>query len=323
VLLLILLGFGAVLLAIFVPAIQKHHAAASAPNPTPQPTIDAVTGLTPAIATTIAATNLNWSPTVAAGEKVNAMNVYNEGQNLVREGNYEEALQRYLWFWFHADNSGTRQGTIYFLLNDWVDLGHHYPKARQALVEIRDQEAREFAEGNGYFALFQELAALNQSLKDENATITLYKNLRKTDPDLAKQCFGSIEGLFLKKGEYAFCLECIGDPQSAFEGYRSMWQRTRQIQARMKASMPELPRPPVRFPRSPNSDAPTPPDMDQMQDSFFVNEVRQLIEILVATDNRDQAEKIQEQAVAALDDPRLKSAIADAEKAVKTHKTRP
>jgi hypothetical protein len=49
--------------------------------------------------------------------------------------------------------------------------------------------------------------------------------------------------------------------------------------------------------------------------------VRQLIEILVATGHEEEAEKIRGQAVAVLDDARLKSAISDAQE--KTRKQKP
>jgi hypothetical protein len=45
----------------------------------------------------------------------------------------------------------------------------------------------------------------------------------------------------------------------------------------------------------------------------FVGQTRQLIEILVATGHKADAEKIRDEAVAILDDARLKSAVSDAE----------
>ena len=52
--------------------------------------------------------------------------------------------------------------------------------------------------------------------------------------------------------------------------------------------------------------------MKKSAEDRFVGQTRQLIEILVATDHKADAEGIRDQAVAVLDDPRLKSAVDDA-----------
>ena len=56
--------------------------------------------------------------------------------------------------------------------------------------------------------------------------------------------------------------------------------------------------------------------MGQMATNTFVAQVCTLVEILVATGNKSEAEKIQEQAVAVIDDSRLKSAVENAEQKI-------
>jgi hypothetical protein len=56
------------------------------------------------------------------------------------------------------------------------------------------------------------------------------------------------------------------------------------------------------------------PDRIHEADKRFVGHVRQLIEILVGAGRKADAESIRDQAVALLDDARLKSAVSDAEK---------
>ena len=51
-------------------------------------------------------------------------------------------------------------------------------------------------------------------------------------------------------------------------------------------------------------------------DTRFVGHVSQLIEILVGAGHKADAESIRDQAVALLDDARLKSAVSDAEKKI-------
>ena len=61
--------------------------------------------------------------------------------------------------------------------------------------------------------------------------------------------------------------------------------------------------------------------MGRMATNNFVGEVRRLVEILVGTGHKNDAEKIQAQAVSVLDDTRLKSAVSDAEERLETRST--
>ena len=53
-----------------------------------------------------------------------------------------------------------------------------------------------------------------------------------------------------------------------------------------------------------------------MADKRFVDQTCQLVEILVGAGHKTDAESVREQAVALLDEPRLKSSIADAEQRI-------
>ena len=70
----------------------------------------------------------------------------------------------------------------------------------------------------------------------------------------------------------------------------------------------------------------SPPDtwamMKKSAEDRFVGQTRQLIEILVATGHKADAEGIRDQAVAILDDPRLKSAVSDVEEQVQKRSLR-
>jgi hypothetical protein len=113
----------------------------------------------------------------------------------------------------------------------------------------------------------------------------------------------------MSKGDYELCLTLIGDPQARFESCRRSWEMQRESQQRMdemkkKFAMPQPHLPSVAF---------APPDMGQMATNHFVGDVRKLIEILVGAGRKTDAGKIRDQAVAILDDARLKSAVSDAE----------
>jgi serine/threonine protein kinase len=135
------------------------------------------------------ATLTNWSPVIAPGGKADLNQIRDEIKSRMDAGDYEGALQRQLWYFDHALEHGEVDPVrLSFGITHWRELGQRYPKARQALLEIRDQKTRAFAEGRGDFDLFQEVAALNRELQDDAATLELFQRIEKQDKALAEQC---------------------------------------------------------------------------------------------------------------------------------------
>src|SRR5262245_62591983 len=96
----------------------------------------------------------------AAGDP-DPQQVLEEARDLAAQGRYEEALQKHLWFHENAlkydpDLSAVR---LSFALGYWVELGEEYPKAREALVAIRDRGDQALRAGDRSFELFHEVAA--------------------------------------------------------------------------------------------------------------------------------------------------------------------
>jgi len=243
----------------------------------------------------------SWSPALAPNKKPDLQRIRDEAKELMEKQHYEESLQRHLWYYNHALEYDPGQAAVRlsFTLSDWVELGRRYPKARQALVEIRDRLTREFQDGRGYSQAFQEVASINQELQEDDATYALLKNINEKDPHLARQCYFYVDSLLVSKGEYQMCLNLMGDPLQRFGLIR------------LTSGMDRI-----------STNAWTTPDalvmLKKSANERFVDKVRELVEILVATGHKADAEKIRDQAETELDDARLKSAISDAEK--KVHK---
>ncbi len=238
-----------------------------------------------------------------------------EIKKLIFNDKYEEALERCLAF----HNKWKTSAPLIPLLGDWVELGRRYPKAKAALLKIRDHDAREFAEGRGYFALFQEVWAINRFLPQEEETYELFKSFRDKDPELARQCYGMVEGLLVAKGEYQWCYDHMGDPRMKFDSIRQLRDMRLQQNARSKALAEESQRRMAEMRQQhgwTNLPPFSPPDLagrdKRMTEDHFVNQTRQLIEILVATGHKADAEKLRDEALGIQDDPRLKSAVEDA-----------
>src|SRR5436190_22804607 len=100
-----------------------------------------------------------WSPSLGPGEKPQPSKILDEAKEQRQHGEYEQALQRHIWYHNHAlefepSLTGVR---LSFALAEWIELGRRYPRARRALIEIRDEKTRKFDEGWGYSALFSDI----------------------------------------------------------------------------------------------------------------------------------------------------------------------
>ena len=238
-----------------------------------------------------------WSPVFAPGEKPDMQRMWkirDEVKTLMDQTRYEEALQRQIWYFNHSLQYGESDpvrlssGTA-----NWVELGRRYPKAKQALIETRDRDTREFSEGRGYAGLFSGSFSSNQGLQDDDATVALFKSIHQRDQQLAGQCYFYAEDVLMKKGEYELCLSCIGNPQTRFEFFRNNFDSSLGFQRRMREAQSNRP---ASAPHPPGGSG-APPDMEQIATDNFVGQVCRLVEILVATGHGADAEKIRDQAV--------------------------
>jgi serine/threonine protein kinase/tetratricopeptide (TPR) repeat protein len=264
-----------------------------------------------------AASTETWSP--ASDEKPDFQTILNSAKSLMNKGSYEESLQRYLWYFDHSRNDAGQRGVrLSFALSDWIELGRRYPKAKQALIEIRDADVQRFAAGNGYSDLFQEIAGINQYLNADDATLALFKSVEQGDTKLAQQCYVFAKDLLAQHGDYATCRKYLGDPQKAFGSISNGWRQIKQFEQQRVARNEEQQK---RFHETAKTNSlyahlPVFPSPPPFADNNFVSQARQLIEILVATDDKPDAEKIQSEALAILDDPQLKSAVSDAQEKI-------
>ena len=264
-----------------------------------------------------------WSPTLAPDEKPDLQKILQDAKDFMAKEQYEDALQRHLWYHNHAlaidpGQSGVR---LSFALSDWIELGRHYQKAKLALMEIRDRKTRELTEGRGFSEMFQEVAAINHEFQVDGLTVELFKTLRQNDHQLAQQAYFYAEDMLVDKGEYALCLELLGSPQQRFDSIHQTYVMMLDSHERLTESRQKMAQQIAEIIRQRGvTNLFTPPDnsemMKQSANKYFVKLAGQLIEILVATGHKDDAEKIQTQALAVLNDLRLKSAVSDAEQKV-------
>ncbi len=263
-----------------------------------------------------------WSPSLASGKKPDIQKIREDIKNLMEQGQYADALGRQIWYFNHAVEYGESDPvrTSFGIMN-WGELGRRYPRAKLALIEIRNRDVKKIEDGNGYFSLFLEVENINQQLRDDDSTYALFKTIAEKDPALAKECYPLCEDVLVKKGEYQLCLRYVGDPQARFENIHGQYDREMENEKRMIARQQQTRQDTAEMNRKngwTNVPSFSPPDstvmMKKLCEGRFMGQVRQLIEILVATGNESGAQKIENEAVVVLDDARLHSAVSDAKK---------
>jgi predicted Ser/Thr protein kinase/tetratricopeptide (TPR) repeat protein len=259
------------------------------------------------------ASRLVWSPRVLAGDKPDPAAISAEAISLRERGRFEEALQRHLWLHRHGleyapGNGGVR---LSFWLADWMELGRRYPEAKQALIEIRDEKSALLVAGNGDVDLVSDVAAINRELGQNSESVRLYKKLLESDPALARRAYFHVETVLIQNGEYALALEGMKDPKTRFESMKRSFDALRRFEQRRtpnQSAVDHLPEgPPL----------PAPP---AFAEPHFVEEVGGLVEVLLATDRKAEAEAYLREALVLLDVPLLRSAIPDAEKRILSHR---
>lgn len=216
--------------------------------------------------------------------------VLEQAQTLASEGKYEEALQKHIWYHENALKYkpalvGVR---LSFALSYWISLGERYPKARQALVDIRDKNAAEIDEGKGTFSLFHDITSINKYLEQDSKTTALFKKIHEKNPGLAKQCYPLAEEQLAAEREYALCSGYILDPLQSFDRIKQI----REVTLRGGANRP--------------------PELIDFVEKRFVEATCRLIVILNGAGRAEDAEKVRYQALTVRDDQALKDAIEKA-----------
>jgi hypothetical protein len=223
-----------------------------------------------------------------AAEDIDPQQVLSDARILARQGKYEEALQKHLWFHENAlkQQPSLSAVRLSFALSYWAKLGEKYPKAKDALVSIREEGVKQITEGKGSFDLFQEVSGINRSLDEETKTVELFKVMHEKHPKLAAQCYHAAERYLLAEREYKLCLHYISDPVKRFDRIKLLRET--------KLSFADNER------------------FKGFAEESFQDDTCRLIEILVGAGRPDDAQKVSELAFAVKDTKELRAAIKKA-----------
>lgn len=219
-------------------------------------------------------------------------NALEDARKLAEQGKYEEALQKYIWFHENVPVKAPSMSAVRlsFAISYWTELATKYPKAKEALVDIRDKGVKKLTEGKASFDVFQEVAAINSHLNEQAQTVTLFKLIHEKRRDIAYLCFMAVEKELVAQREYQLCSTYIKNPLQNLSQLNFMRSMTGNL---TKNDRP-------RF-------------IDgNVEDQIFTEGVCRLIEILEGAGRHEDATKVQVKAIAVIDTPEMRKAIETA-----------
>src|SRR5262245_14248826 len=226
------------------------------------------------------------APAQSVADEPDPDKVLNEAGALAKQGKYEEALQKHIWYHENALRLDPAQYGVRlsFALSNWKELADKYPKAKQALIDIRDRDTKSLREGRGKLQQFHDVASINETLKDDRATVELFRALHERHPKLAKECYQIAEEKFVAQREYSLCLSYIGDPMVKFDEARRYREEIIQ-------------------------DRPNFPPGQWHAEKEFVRRTSRLVEILAGAGRRKDAEEIRTRVLAVRDDDNIRKSL--------------
>ncbi len=134
-------------------------------------------------------------------------------QDLISMEEYEEALERTIWF---HENALKHERSMYgvrlsFALSYWKDLGDKYPPALKVLIEIRDNNVKDILSGTNNTEIFHDVVAINRTFDESDKTISLFKQLDNERPKYAKETWHSVKREVFEAKDYELIKKYAGD----------------------------------------------------------------------------------------------------------------
>lgn len=150
-----------------------------------------------------------------------------ETRRITKAGQYEEALGRQVWFHYHAlEHQPSMAGVrLSFALSDWVRLGKKYPPALEKLKAIRDEKEALIKNGEGSFELFHDVSSINRELKEDQRTLTLFKEVELKYPKQTERYWIVTKDTAFKHADYELINKYVTDVEQEYRNLYSDYLR--------------------------------------------------------------------------------------------------
>ena len=145
----------------------------------------------------------------------------NDIRDLVKNEQYELALQKHVWFHDESKSSSGMGGVrLSYAISNWVELGKKYPPALIELQSIRNDNKDKMSSGKGTFNDFLDFSSINRELGEEVKTIELFSELSERYPQQANDLYHVVEDLLIENKEFTLVDKYMDDPIFKYETLR-------------------------------------------------------------------------------------------------------
>ncbi|MFA5043320.1 MAG: hypothetical protein WC381_07490 [Kiritimatiellia bacterium] len=156
-----------------------------------------------------------------------------------------------------------------------------------AMKKTRDDKTALLVDQKGNRSLFHDVVALNNTLGEDDRTVSLFRKLDRNQKELATQCWDVAKDAVIKAKAYDLARKYIGNPVREFGKVKAMYDMNVAMYGGKN------------FGES----------FKAYNKNHFIEETIRLIDVAVALNDTKAAGEIQERALAVLDDYRLRDAI--------------
>lgn len=211
------------------------------------------------------------------------MEIYMEDtDDLINMGEYEEALERTIWFHNHSieHQKSISAVRLSFAIHDWYDFGTKYPPAMDALIKVRDEKTKTILSGFGTYDLFDDVSAINGVLSEDAKTISLFKKISTKQPSLAKECWYIVRDIAIKDKQHALLAQYN---TNALTEYAEAEKLLKEMLIRFKGEDVFI----------------------KMNKDIFIEKTLELIELSISLNDNKTALEIKNKATSLISDKRL------------------
>ena len=212
----------------------------------------------------------------------NMLDYMDKTDELIQKGEFEEALERTIWFHNHSleKQKSISSVRLSFALSDWYEFGKKYPPAMSALINIRNDKEKMMLTEKATCELLDDVSSINIVLSEDNKTIHLFKNIQSHNPFLAKECWYIVKDIVIKQKDddllTKYSINVLSEYYSAEESLKYIMDRYKNDS-----------------------------EFIEMNKNIFVEKTLELIDLSLSLNDKETASLISEKARVLVNDKRL------------------
>lgn len=214
-----------------------------------------------------------------------------ETRKMARNGEYQQALDRYIWFDKHILEQDTGMAGVRrsFALSYWKELADVYPPAMDSLEKNRDTKTQKLiAEGNSKDD-FADIVAINRTLGENSKSIDVFEFISEKYPILAKESCRYVLDDLLAAKRYGLIKKNVNNILEQYERIESNYRNSFQEIGTLDDSLM----------------------VKKYMENSFVQKSIELIQYCRAINDSNSAREIQKKSLALINNKLIKDALRE------------